>query len=230
MKIESKNLHSSTHAELEVTVGYGEEQNGTEFPAITYHISPRGLSIDRLTCDGVHRGGVDLTLTMLDALCKVSGTARDDVIATRAKLFPAYEARLHDQHQLADDVTALRDAALFALNHQSNSVMHQMAPALLRVLEAFSATQAATLPSQAQGAGCSSGCGSRCASGPKPAEAVVRKMKTPEGSRAFTGEQLADRMMQICGCKGRHDCDCVSVQKQASVELWTEFNTRARQA
>jgi len=226
MKIESKNLHSPLHAELEVTVGYGEEQNGTEFPAITYHISPRGLSIDRLTCDGVHRGGVDLPLTMLDVLCKVSGTARDDVIATRAKLFPAYEARLHDQHHLAGDVDALRDAAVFALNHQSNTVMHQMAPALLRVLEAFAATQ----PQVEQVESCSSSCGARCGGNAKPTEAVVRKMKTPEGSRAFTGEQLADRMMQICGCKGRHDCDCVSVQTQARVELWTEHNTRARQA
>lgn len=229
MKIESKNLHSPVHAELEVTVGYGEDQIGTEFPAITYHISPRGLSIDRLTCDGVHRGGVDLSLTMLDALCKVSGTDRDDVLATRAKLFPAYEARLHDQHQLAGDVNELREAAVFALNHQPNTMMSKMAPALLRVLEAFAATQ--IKPDEPKAAGCSSGCGSRCGSGmAKPTEVVIRKMKTPEGCRAFTGEQLADRMMQICGCKGRHDCDCVSVQNQARVELWTEFNTRARQA
>jgi hypothetical protein len=53
---------------------------------------------------------------------------------------------------------------------------------------------------------------------------LVRRMKTPEGSRAYSGEELATRMMEICGCKGKYDCDCVSVKNMASMELWYRHN------
>lgn len=55
------------------------------------------------------------------------------------------------------------------------------------------------------------------------------KMRTPPNSGAIKGEKIKERMMQICGCKGQHDCDCVSVENRARSELWYEHNTAARQ-
>lgn len=44
----------------------------------------------------------------------------------------------------------------------------------------------------------------------------------------YTMEEFQARVDKICGCSGRHDCDCVSVFNQARVELWTEGNERNR--
>lgn len=55
---------------------------------------------------------------------------------------------------------------------------------------------------------------------------LVRRMKMHEPTEAYSSEQLAQRMMQICGCHGQHGCDCVTVRNQASTELWTEHNVR----
>ena len=53
----------------------------------------------------------------------------------------------------------------------------------------------------------------------------VVKMKTPKASGKITGEQIKERMMAICGCSGKYDCDCVSVKNMATSELWYEYNT-----
>ncbi len=39
-----------------------------------------------------------------------------------------------------------------------------------------------------------------------------------------TSEILETRIDEICGCKGCHDCDCVSVFNRATRELWGEHN------
>ena len=39
-----------------------------------------------------------------------------------------------------------------------------------------------------------------------------------------TSEILEARIDEICGCGGKHDCDCVSVFNQAKRELWGEHN------
>lgn len=45
----------------------------------------------------------------------------------------------------------------------------------------------------------------------------------------FTQAELDKRMDEICGCNGRHDCECVTVFNQAKSELWGEYNTRQRE-
>ena len=52
-------------------------------------------------------------------------------------------------------------------------------------------------------------------------------MKTPADDGPIKGEAIAQRMMRICGCKGKFDCDCVSVENQARSELWYERNASA---
>lgn len=46
----------------------------------------------------------------------------------------------------------------------------------------------------------------------------------------ISGQAVTDRMVQICGCNGRYDCDCVSCENQARIELWTEHNTKNKEA
>lgn len=53
---------------------------------------------------------------------------------------------------------------------------------------------------------------------------TLRRMKVPEDSGPIRGEDIAQRMMNICGCAGKYDCDCVSVQNRAQGELWFEHN------
>lgn len=68
----------------------------------------------------------------------------------------------------------------------------------------------------------------RCAGRPQAtAPVTLRRMKAPADEGPFTGEALAQRMMQICGCKGQYDCDCVSARNLARIAMWTEHNTRA---
>ena len=55
----------------------------------------------------------------------------------------------------------------------------------------------------------------------------IRRMKTPADDGPIKGEAIAQRMMRICGCKGKFDCDCVSVENQARSELWYERNASA---
>lgn len=45
----------------------------------------------------------------------------------------------------------------------------------------------------------------------------------------FTQAELDKRMDQICGCRGQHDCQCVTVFNQAYSELWGEYNARRKQ-
>lgn len=58
----------------------------------------------------------------------------------------------------------------------------------------------------------------------------LRRMATPPDDGSIRGADLAKRMMQICGCKGQHDCDCVSVRNQAIRELSSEQNLRSAAA
>ncbi|MGL4585292.1 MAG: hypothetical protein ACRCVU_20235, partial [Flavobacterium sp.] len=51
-------------------------------------------------------------------------------------------------------------------------------------------------------------------------DTLVVKMKTPENSGKITGKQIKERMMAICGCLGKYDCDCVSIKNRAISELW----------
>jgi hypothetical protein len=60
-----------------------------------------------------------------------------------------------------------------------------------------------------------------------PAQGAPYRMQTPPDEGPIKGTAIAERMIQICGCKGRRDCDCVSVKNQARRELWTEHNQRA---
>ena len=60
--------------------------------------------------------------------------------------------------------------------------------------------------------------------------AVVRLMKTPVDDGPIAGERIAQRAMQICGCEGKFDCNCVSVLNQARCQLWAEHNQTARAA
>lgn len=53
---------------------------------------------------------------------------------------------------------------------------------------------------------------------------VIRRMRARRDDGPISGEAVAQRMMDICGCKGQHDCSCVSVEGQARIELWTEHN------
>lgn len=59
---------------------------------------------------------------------------------------------------------------------------------------------------------------------------TLRRMKTPDDSGLIRGEDIAQRMMQICGCAGKYDCDCVSVQSRARSELWFEHNQAKKSA
>lgn len=54
-----------------------------------------------------------------------------------------------------------------------------------------------------------------------------RKRKLPQmrGNEPFTAEEVSARMDELCGCFGRHDCDCVSVLNQAMGDLWAKANT-----
>lgn len=53
---------------------------------------------------------------------------------------------------------------------------------------------------------------------------TIRRMRARRDDGPISGEAVAQRMMSICGCKGQHDCSCVSLENQARVELWTEHN------
>lgn len=55
-----------------------------------------------------------------------------------------------------------------------------------------------------------------------------RTMKNPESRGPFSGAQIAERMMSICGCSGKYDCDCVSINNQAVQELYSEYNQRGK--
>lgn len=45
----------------------------------------------------------------------------------------------------------------------------------------------------------------------------------------FSAEQLEKRIDDICGCAGRHDCDCISVFNKSTSALWSEHNSALRQ-
>lgn len=58
---------------------------------------------------------------------------------------------------------------------------------------------------------------------------VIDPSWVPEGA-PFTMLDFEARVDKICGCGGRHDCNCVSVFNKAKVELWTEHNTKGCRA
>lgn len=57
-----------------------------------------------------------------------------------------------------------------------------------------------------------------------------RLIKRRADDGPISGQAVTDRMVQICGCNGRYDCDCVSCENQARIELWTEHNTKNKEA
>ncbi len=134
--------------------------------------------------------------------------------------------------QLSADVQTLREALAEARDRNPGMHLLAFAAQLDRLLEAAEKPQAGCSGSCGTAGGCGGGCGGACESAaapaPKPAEVVVRRMKAPPAEGPFTGEQIAQRVMRICGCQGRYDCNCVSVINQARIELWTEHNTQAR--
>ncbi len=62
-----------------------------------------------------------------------------------------------------------------------------------------------------------------------PASATVVRMRIRPDDGPIPGARITQRMKDICGCKGVYDCDCVSVQNQATRELWSEHNQRQRE-
>ena len=65
---------------------------------------------------------------------------------------------------------------------------------------------------------------------PSPPSPPSRARKPPgmHGKEPFSAADIDARMDLICGCAGKYDCDCVSVQNRAWRELWTEHNTKPR--
>lgn len=216
MEIIAKNQEDLNKAQAIITVGCGLDGDEGNEPTFTYSITPDGLSITRCGEEGQCNGGVDLGLDDLHALCRVGWTTPDEALAARARLFPDLEAELPDDDALAADVEKLRSAALEAVDRNPGMALGNFAPALLRVLDAL-ATRTSQLH-QYEAAACSS------AGGMQVTE--VRRMKPQPACEAYSSEELAQRMMQICGCKGQWDCDCVTVGNQARSELWGEYNRR----
>lgn len=214
MEIITKNQEDLNKAKAVITVGCGPDGDEGNEPTFTYAITPDGLSITRCTDDGHTIGGVALGLDDLDALCRVGGITRDESTAARARLFPDMEAELPDEDVLAADVEKLRSAALEAVDRNPGMALGSFAPALLRVLEAL--TVRTSQLQQRSAASCAGACAMQATE--------VRRMKTQQATDAYSSEQLAQRMMQICGCKGQWDCDCVTIRNQASSELWGEYN------
>ncbi len=61
-----------------------------------------------------------------------------------------------------------------------------------------------------------------------PSAQVVRMRLRPDDG-PIKGASITQRMKDICGCKGVYNCDCISVQNQATRELWSEHNQRQRE-
>jgi hypothetical protein len=216
MEITTKNQEDLNKAEAVITVGCGLDGDEGNEPTLTYAITPDGLSITRCGEDGQCMGGADLGLNDLHAICRVGWVTPDEALAARARLFPDLEAELPDDDALAADVEKLRSAALEAVDRNPGMALGSFAPALLRVLEAL-AVRTSQLHRR-ETADCSN------AGGMQVTE--VRRMKPQPACEAYSSEELAQRMMQICGCKGQWDCDCISVQNKARSELWGEYNCR----
>lgn len=58
----------------------------------------------------------------------------------------------------------------------------------------------------------------------QPATVFIRRLKRRADDGPISGEAITNRMMEICGCKGQYDCDCVSVENLARQELWYRHN------
>jgi hypothetical protein len=52
---------------------------------------------------------------------------------------------------------------------------------------------------------------------------VVRMKCEAEGP--FSADTVRSKMMEICGCLGQHDCDCVSVKNKAIGQLYYKHNS-----
>lgn len=57
-------------------------------------------------------------------------------------------------------------------------------------------------------------------------EVVLVRMKAPPDDGPISGAAIRERMMSLCGCQGRYDCDCVALRNQVTRELWSEHNVR----
>ena len=63
-------------------------------------------------------------------------------------------------------------------------------------------------------------------------EAVLEeagRLRAPQDATGWppglTGEQIEQRIDDICGCKGRWKCCCVATFNQANARAWAEHNT-----
>lgn len=213
MEIIAQNQEDLNRAKVVVTVGCGLDGDEGNEPTFTYAITPDGVSITRCGEEGQRMGGADLNLDDLSAICRLGWTTPDEATAARARLFPDLEAQLPDEDALAADVEKLRSAALEALDRNPGMTLIHFAPALLRALEALAARTAQLQQRSPAGSNDSS-----------MQVTEVRRMKDQPATAAYSSEQLAQRMMQICGCKGQRDCDCVSVRNKSASELWEEHN------
>jgi hypothetical protein len=53
----------------------------------------------------------------------------------------------------------------------------------------------------------------------------LRKLRTIPKDAPFTSDDVEKRIDHICGCKGKHDCDCVTVFSKAFSQAWYKANS-----
>ena len=117
------------------------------------------------------------------------------------------------------DVNVLRTALIEAKDRNPGMPLLAVAPHIENLLERF----------ERKSTGCGGGCGGACSKEAATVEptvkpVVVRRIKTRQDEGPISGVAITNRMVQICGCQGQYDCDCVSVERQACRELWNEHN------
>jgi hypothetical protein len=106
----------------------------------------------------------------------------------------------------------MKAALATLLSDEASAALEQLAPELQSALSVvLSAAQTSAKQHEKLGA-------------PQAMPLLVRRLKTRPDEGPISGEAITNRMMAICGCKGQYDCDCVSVQNLARMELWYLHN------
>ncbi len=59
---------------------------------------------------------------------------------------------------------------------------------------------------------------------PGQAPIQFRRIKTRADDGPISGAEVTQRMVDICGCQGRYDCDCVGCENMARQQLWYRHN------
>jgi len=66
----------------------------------------------------------------------------------------------------------------------------------------------------------------------REAEVVAKRKRKPQDASRWpsgmTQEAIELEIDALCGCAGRHDCDCVSVFHRARSEAWYRHNTATK--